>query len=86
MLMKKLIVALAAAGFLATASAPSQAAPAGTLYWGGPWIVGGVMVSAASLILCSHIVGVNKRREMTSHEAMFSAVVPLGCVLLPSTR
>src|ERR1700686_2648255 len=58
--------------------APAPPAPRGVAV--GPWIVGGVMLSAFSLIVCSKVVGDRSHREMTSVEASRAALLPFICV------
>jgi hypothetical protein len=57
------------------------AAVAGSSGGAGALIVGGMVVSVASIIACAMIVGSEEGREMTLEEAMLSGAVPLGCLL-----
>jgi hypothetical protein len=45
----------------------------------GPWVTGGMMVSALSLIVCGVWECNATHSEMSNQEAAFSAVVPFGC-------
>jgi len=45
----------------------------------GPWVTGGMMVSAFSLIVCGVWECNARHKEMSNQEVMFSAVVPFGC-------
>jgi hypothetical protein len=45
----------------------------------GPWVTGGMMVSAFSLIVCGVWECNATHNEMSNQEAVFSAVVPFGC-------
>jgi hypothetical protein len=45
----------------------------------GPWVTGGMMVSAFSLIVCGVWECSATHNEMSNQEAAFSAVVPFGC-------
>lgn len=47
----------------------------------GGWIVGGLVISVASIIACAMIVGAEEDREMTLEEALLSGAIPLGCLL-----
>jgi hypothetical protein len=46
----------------------------------GPWIVGGVIVSALSLMVCSQVVGKATHKEMTSEQALGAAFLPFSCL------
>jgi hypothetical protein len=46
----------------------------------GPWIVGGVIVSALSLMVCSQVVGKATHKEMTSEQALEAAFLPFSCL------
>jgi H+/gluconate symporter-like permease len=52
----------------------------------GPWVVGGVAISALSLIVCGKVIGDKFRRQMTSAEAATFAVLPFGCLWAPPPR
>lgn len=54
--------------------APPQPGPGA-----GPWVTGGMMVSALSLIVCGVWECKATQHEMSNQEAAFSAVVPFGC-------
>jgi hypothetical protein len=45
----------------------------------GPWVTGGMMVSALSLIVCGVWECYATHNEMSNQEAAFSAVFPFGC-------
>ena len=93
--MKKKLVAVAAlacAALLATqktgaaqvppAPPPAPALPAAATVGAGPWIVGGFMVSVASVNSYAFIVSQREHRELTSGEAIGAMVVPFGWLFL----
>jgi hypothetical protein len=53
--------------------------PAAAGVGAGPWIVGGTIVSALSLIVCAKWVGINTNKEMTSQQAIWAALLPFSC-------
>jgi|ERR1700733_7164402 len=45
----------------------------------GPWVVGGVIVSALSLMICAEWECARSHREMSSEEAIWAAGIPFSC-------
>ena len=86
--MKPVALVAAVAVALATTVLPQRghAAPApsavsaGVSLGAGPYIVGGVMLSAVSLMVCAAHVGRVANRELTSREAWTAAVIPFACL------
>jgi len=86
--MKKLALLTVACSLASVSTAPSAAAKpmpivAHAAHSAGPWVVGGVAVSALSLIVCGKVIGDKFRRQMTSEEAATFAVLPFGCLWAP---
>ena len=99
---KKLIAIVAASAFALSAVAPAYAGGHGgwfpppppphhskpVVHHGhtGAWIVGSVVVSAASLITCAAIISKKYNRELTQREAWAAAAIPFGCLLVPPSE
>ncbi len=49
----------------------------------GAWIVGGLMVSSLSLIVCSQVVGKATGKQLTTQQAWTYFSLPFGCLWLP---
>ncbi len=45
----------------------------------GPWVVGGTIVSALSLMICAEWECATSHREMTPEEAITAASIPFSC-------
>ena len=85
------MVMATASALALSAISPAQAgwyypAPMHGTGGGGAWIVGGIAISAASLIVCAAIVSNRYNRELTQPEAWTAAAIPLGCLLVPPTE
>lgn len=86
--MKPVVIVAAVAVMLSTTAMPRRAhaapmpmpVPAGTSLGAGPYIVGGVLLSAVSLMVCAAHVGRVAKRELTSQEAWTAAVIPFACL------
>lgn len=46
----------------------------------GPWYVGGAIVSALSLMICSEWTCYRTHKEMSPEEAAWAATIPLSCL------
>jgi hypothetical protein len=88
-MIKALLLAAAIAGAAATPAwsgetppPPPKPPPVGSSQPGpgaGPWIVGGMIVSAASLIVCGVWECQTSHKEMSNAEAITAAVIPFSC-------
>jgi hypothetical protein len=59
--------------------APPKLPPPHTGLGPGPWIAGGVIVSAVSLMVCGVWECATSHKEMTNEEAIMAATIPFSC-------